>query len=223
VQTGVAVPNYIGLSLQQHVGYFHQAACDFARTLAANFQVELSVPPGPSSKDADCLPPAPSEVAAISSSVTFRWPHVLHMTAFFLGGGRRAAERQLPLGALQALKMEGSLWALSVTHLVYAEGALLVAALKLDSGSDKLPLDPGCIPHVTLLSRHPFTPADASEVLLRAAESGLLHSEVTSDGLAIASLPQAAVAGAETDIFVQPLASTRPLEARLESFWDFRL
>ncbi|CAK8986963.1 Uncharacterized protein SCF082_LOCUS840 [Durusdinium trenchii] len=144
--TSGAVPQYIGLNLQEHQPFFQQVAEGLALqldSLALALEPPLPRPGG------------------------LQWPtEPLHMTTFFLGGSRAAL--QACEAAESAWLLEGSEWELHTAHLIYLEGALLVMSLRVP---EHLPMDPGCLPHVTLLSRPPFAPLHASEVLAKATEA----------------------------------------------------
>ncbi|CAK0800087.1 unnamed protein product [Prorocentrum cordatum] len=121
--------------------------------------------------------------------------------------------------------MAGSAWRVCCTHLVYAEGALVVVVLRVLDGG--LPMEPGTIPHATLLTRPPFVPGHSREALEAARASGLL--DCSSAGLRV--LRQAAVGHGLVDLYVERLgvaesvaapaagSAGTPLECRLEGFW----
>jgi len=267
---GLAVPVFVGLNLQHQQAFFWQAACAFAARLAADFGLGLQVPepavpaaPEAASGQADSWkarpmgawapaasgPPA-GTASALATPSAFRWPRALHMTAFFLGGNSMAAS--LPQGARRALELEGSRWQVLPTHIVYAEDALLVAALEVVTGG--FPQEPGCLPHVTLLCRRPFSPSHARQALEAAAAAGLLGQrpppQVAMGASELQLLPRAPLGGSSLDVYAWRLPEPAPrhsptvggaassaeglgaaaggfrsalLEARLESFWEHRL
>ncbi|CAL1130513.1 unnamed protein product [Cladocopium goreaui] len=138
------VPQYLGLNLEEHRDFFHEAACTLDDLLTKNFGVHL--------------PPQ-----------DLMWPsEPLHMTTFFLGGAQHAQHAQPGPGDRG---IEGSIWELQTAHLIYLEGALLMMSLRVP---DALPLDVGCLPHATLLCGPGFAPRDANEVLARATDLGWL-------------------------------------------------
>lgn len=178
--------------------------------------------------------PRGSAAATLSEGSTdsaFVWPRALHMTAFYLGGHLGPPGSLLPIGTRRALELEGTEWPVRPTHLIYAEGALLVAALEV--AADGLPSDTGSgsPPHATLLTRPPFAPALAGEVLVAARASGLLaptlepgtlcatmHVDVGGTQLSLytARLPfRPAPSSAQGEAALGPPL----LDGRLESFW----
>lgn len=180
-----------------------------------------------------------AECASSSSECGgFCWPRPLHMTTFYLAGLSRwgLVPPELPVGAMLALELEGSLWRVRATHLVYAYRAALVAVVKVEDFS--LPLEPDAIPHVTLLVRPPFPPSRARAVLAAATTAGLLLDAPEGADLAGAgadaerapSPPRLVAAmrvpfsagGAEVlDLYVLSLEGREvSLEGRLQSFWE---
>eukprot|EP00435_Cladocopium_sp_Y103_P027817 s1778_g6.t2 len=96
------VPQYLGLNLEEHRDFFHEAACTLDDLLTTNFGVHL--------------PPQ-----------DLMWPvEPLHMTTFFLGGAK--ADSAVPL---LSEAPEGSIWELQTAHLIYLEGALLMMSLRV--------------------------------------------------------------------------------------------
>lgn len=167
-------------------------------------------------------------------SSPFVWPRALHMTAFYLGGHSGPPGSLLPIGTRRALELEGTEWPVRPSHLVYAEGALLVAALEV--AADGLPLDAGNPPdsnppHATLLTQPPFAPALAGEVLVAARVSGLLAP--THEPGTVCAMMRVEVGGTKLNLYAARLPlepdplpphgratlGTALLDGRLESFW----
>eukprot|EP00927_Polykrikos_kofoidii_P023950 TRINITY_DN2187_c0_g2_i1.p1 TRINITY_DN2187_c0_g2~~TRINITY_DN2187_c0_g2_i1.p1 ORF type:complete len:967 (-),score=154.45 TRINITY_DN2187_c0_g2_i1:37-2937(-) len=251
---------FIGLSLEHCQDILWGAARAFASCLSAELHVDLHIArnvdtlssPGKSSiiaadtaSEADLLSESadgqqqrkrrwPQHSQTSECSSPFQRPRVLHMTTFYFGAGMPAS---FSPAASRALELEGSRWPVRVTHLLYADGALLVAALEV-AGSG-MPMEASCLPHATLLFRPPFVPGHARAVMERALAAGLLDSP-RGDGAAIQLLPRAQLDGASVDIYVQRLQAPRRdntsesavgaaaesvavLEGRLTSFWEHGL
>lgn len=216
----IVIPLYIGLNLQDALAYFADAARDFADHLRSDFQVDLYVPEeeaaGHGTLAAGEARRRPSAEAWLAAS-PFRWQRPLHMTTFYFGGGPAAG---LLAGAVGALELEGSRWHVRPTHLLCAEGALLVAAVEVLDAT--LPMEPGCLPHVTLLVCHPFMPGDARGLVAHAAAAGLLEPDAgAGEEATLLAVPQVPVGGSIRDLYVQRLLpGVAPLlQGRLESFW----
>lgn len=223
---------FIGLGLQHCQQFFWSTATTFARQLAADFHVELRlpdvyVPSVPSPEQALPLPDADTGTAGSHGRASlvleeeYKLPRVLHMTTWYLGGEPASS---LPAEARNALSLEGSTWPLRPTHLLYAHGAMLVAALEVTRSG--LPLEPGCWPHATLLTRLPFLPSNARELLDKASADGLFDASRVSGGSSasqpILALPRVRLAGNWVDLYVQPWpwpdGIATQLEARLQRF-----
>lgn len=124
-------------------------------------------------------------------------------------------------GVEAALHKQGSIWRVRGGHFVYAEDALLTMSLNMES--EGLPMDPDCVPHVTLLFKSPFTPAHANEVLHTARRLGLT-SRVSSgtsgsNESAVLAAPAADIAGGTRALYAWHVPATASFEACLESFW----
>eukprot|EP00929_Paragymnodinium_shiwhaense_P019810 TRINITY_DN13394_c0_g1_i8.p1 TRINITY_DN13394_c0_g1~~TRINITY_DN13394_c0_g1_i8.p1 ORF type:complete len:526 (-),score=92.80 TRINITY_DN13394_c0_g1_i8:35-1612(-) len=194
-------PNYVALDMQPHREVFWELARQFADELQAHFQIALPLPDARGSKHA---------------AGGFRRPRLLHMTTAYVGGEAGALSAS---GIQRSLALIGTEWGVEVTHLLYAEGALLLAAVQVEA-ADKgsLPLEPGCFPHVTLLHRPPFSPGLARDVMAAAVSAGLVSSQVRREPTVLA-LPGLRLAGVSVDLFVQQLApstSSRNVAARAQ-------
>lgn len=241
---GVAVPLFIGLDLQRHWDLFFQLATAFATRLSSAYHIALGIPDLPaqpnrsvcSSKVPSSENPCGQEAKLVTSNVNLRWPHSLHMTTFYFGGGTWSS---LSEEAQRAMHLEGTLWKLCITHLVYADNALLLAVVQVVS--EGLPIDSHQHPHVTLLSRRPFEPGHSHEVMRHLTAKRLLRDPTIHDTWhdRIMLVPGVLIGGVPIDVFVQQLPmglhfathpadadlpqDSRLVEARLESFWSNRV
>ncbi|CAE7778653.1 unnamed protein product [Symbiodinium sp. CCMP2592] len=221
------IPHYLGLNLEPHDLGLAQLARAFASALENTLQVPLVVPPLNTRSCCSCdLEPLDCrqdfqklENPRLGSHSSFAWPKPLHMTTFFLGGSRAVLEALRCHGVEAALHIQGSSWRVRGRHLVYAEDALLTMSLHMES--DGLPMDPDCVPHVTLLFKPPFTPAHANEVLRTAWHLGLTSTASTcgSNEPAVLAAPAADIAGGTRALYAWQVPATASFQACLESFW----
>lgn len=110
-------------------------------------------------------PPPPNGCCFTTGS--FRWSRPLHVTTFYLAGESRPSA-----AAQRSMELEGSLWSVKLTHLVYVHDAVLVGVVDVEDPS--LEFEPGAIPHVTLMVKPPFPPSRSRGVVAAAGAAGLL-------------------------------------------------
>eukprot|EP00746_Dinoflagellata_sp_MGD_P122134 gnl/MRDRNA2_/MRDRNA2_57101_c0_seq1.p1 gnl/MRDRNA2_/MRDRNA2_57101_c0~~gnl/MRDRNA2_/MRDRNA2_57101_c0_seq1.p1 ORF type:complete len:799 (+),score=147.03 gnl/MRDRNA2_/MRDRNA2_57101_c0_seq1:216-2612(+) len=91
----------------------------------------------------------------------FSWPNTLHITTFY--------------GCVptEVLKLEGAEWNVQFSYLLYIPDAILMATVSTDGIKD-LPMETNTVPHVTLLTKLPFRPRNAGDLMVIAQNAGLL-------------------------------------------------
>lgn len=191
---------YAGLDLQRHRGFFEHEARRFATQLAGSLQVQLPVP----------------SAQGLVEVGGFAWPPALHMTTFY---GHSALGR----GGVpeEALAMQGSTWQVFVESLVYAADAVLLATLRVGEGAfGPLPMESDALPHVTLLTRWPFRPRHARDLLASVSTARLLgYTAGRSDDGKIMVCPGFEFGGHVADVYILNIgACCPPLPGLLQSF-----
>merc|ERR1712241_909308 len=70
------------------------------------------------------------------------------------------------------MQLEGTVWKLKLTHLLYVPEAVLVGVVEVEDPA--LEFDPGSIPHLTLMVKPSFAPGKSRYILAAATAAGLL-------------------------------------------------
>jgi hypothetical protein len=144
----------------------------------------------------------------ISALVPVRSPHV---TTWYFGG---SWTRLNALGGRVLLdhvtKQEGTEMGFQIHHFVFATAGLIVAEVRgLDTSVEREPDGP---PHLTLMTGADLKPRDAGEVILAAAQLGLLDEQDIGPG-EMFHVPEARVGSLQTSLVVLRLQEPLVLRA----------
>eukprot|EP00971_Amphidinium_carterae_P230683 4577781-Amphidinium_carterae.1 len=195
---GMFGPQYLALNMEPWKLSFQDAVHEFA--VAAYKAFQTTVPHIENAGQAD------------HSSDCFQVPRCLHMTTWFLG-------RQLLGEACTALELEGSLWCVKATHLIFATQTALLAIMEVQDNT--LPMESGSVPHVTLLTMPPFTPGNVRQLLQALWAQDVLHvAPVSADAERLRLVTNFHFRERALELIIFDLVGRgEAMHARLESFW----
>jgi len=196
-QTGMFGPQYLALNLEPWKGSFQAVVNEFALMADREFHAMV---------------PRIEPTCGAHASGSFQVPRCLHMTTWFLG-------RKVLDEAYHALELEGSLWQVKATHLIFVTETVLLAMMEVQDHA--LPMESACVPHVTLSTMPPFMPGDVRGLLRALWTQDVLHAApVSADADRLRLVTNFCLGDTPRELYIFDLAGTgEVMQARLESFW----